>query len=103
MRKHGAGIVDGKEIHVSGSSAWKNLIVTNISTGEVLVEKKFYKNEFDEVWKNPEYKQYIDQLLSIAMVRKLSDAEEIDVDTESYEEIRSIAMDNEELLLDPEA
>ena len=103
LRKHGAGIVDGKEIHVSGSSAWKNLIVTNISTGEVLVEKKFYKNEFDEVWKNPEYKQYIDQLLSIAMVRKLSDAEEIDVDTESYEEIRSIAMDNEELLLDPEA
>jgi recombination protein RecA len=103
LRKHGAGIVEDKEIHVSGSGAWKNLIVTNISTGEVLVEKKFYKNEFDEVWKNPEYKQYIDQLLSIAMVRKLSDAEEIDVDTESYEEIRSIAMDNEELLLDPEA
>jgi recombination protein RecA len=103
LRKHGPGIHEDKEINVSGSGAWKNLIVTNISTGEVLVEKKFYKNEFDEVWKNPEYKQYIDQLLSIAMVRKLSDAEEIDVDTESYEEIRSIAMDNEELLLDPEA
>lgn len=103
LRKHGAGIVDDKEIHIAGSSAWKTLVVTNVSTGEILVEKKFYKNEFDEVWKNPEYKKYIDQLLSIAMVRKLSDDEEIDVDTESYEEIRSIAMDNEELLLDPEA
>ena len=53
--------------------------------------------------KNPEYKKYIDQLLSLAMVRKLSDSEEIDVDTESYEEIRSIAMDGEEFLIDPEA
>jgi len=103
LRKYGAGIVDDKEIHITGSSAWKNLTVTDVSTGEILVEKKFYKNEFDEVWKNPEYKNYVDQLLSLAMVRKLSDAEEIDVDTESYEEIRSIAMDNEELLLDPEA
>ena len=103
LRKHGAGIVDDKEIHIAGSAAWKTLVVTNVSTGEILVEKKFYKNEFDEVWNNPEYKKYIDQLLSIAMVRKLSDAEEIDVDTESYEEIRSIAMDGEEFLIDPEA
>ena len=103
LRKHGAGIVDDKEIHISGSAAWKNLVVTNVSTGEILVDKKFYKNEFDEVWNNPEYKKYIDQLLSLAMVRKLSDAEEIDVDTESYEEIRSIAMDGEEFLIDPEA
>jgi len=103
LRKYGAGIVDDKEIHIAGSSAWKNLTVTDVSTGEILVEKKFYKNEFDEVWKNPEYKKYIDQLLSLAMVRKLSDSEEIDVDTESYEEIRSIAMDGEEFLIDPEA
>jgi len=103
LRKHGAGIVDDKEIHIAGSAAWKTLVVTNVSTGEILVDKKFYKNEFDEVWNNPEYKKYIDQLLSLAMVRKLSDAEEIDVDTESYEEIRSIAMDGEEFLIDPEA
>ena len=103
LRKHGPANDGDKEICVSGSGAWKNLTVTDTSTGEILVEKKFYKNEFDEVWKNKEYAKYINKLLSLAMVRKLSDSEEVDVDMESYEEIRSIAMDGEELLLDPEA
>ena len=103
LRKHGPVEYEGKEISISGSGAWKHLTVTNISTGEILVEKKFYKNEFNEVWNNKEYEKYVNKLLSIAMVRKLSNPEEIDIDVESYEEIRSIAMDSEELLLDPEA
>ena len=102
LRKHGAGIVDGKEIHIAGSAAWKTLVVTNVSTGEILVEKKFYKNEFDEVWNNPNYGKYVNALLSAAMIRKLEE-EEMDVDVESYEEIRSISMEGEEILIDPEA
>jgi len=102
LRKNGAELVDGKEIKVSGNGAWKNLNVTDTATGEILVEKKFYKNEFDEVWKNPNYGKYIDALLSAVMVRKLED-DEPDVDIESYEEIRSISMEGEEILIDPEA
>ena len=54
------------------------------------------------MWKNPNYGKYIDALLSAVMVRKLDDIE-MDVDVESYEEIRSISMDGEEILIDPEA
>tara|TARA_Y100000034_G_scaffold134971_1_gene205067 strand:+ start:1459 stop:2646 length:1188 start_codon:yes stop_codon:yes gene_type:complete len=102
LRKNGAEVIDGKEIKISGTGAWKNLNVTDTATGEILVEKKFYKNDFDEVWKNPNYGKYIDELLSSAMIRRLEDIE-MDVDVESYEEIRSISMDGEEILIDPEA
>jgi|TARA_R110001599_G_scaffold71320_9_gene199172 recombination protein RecA len=93
LRKHGSAVLGGKEITVSGTSSWKNLIVANAKTGEVEVEKKFYKADFGEVWKDPEYKDYIDALLSDCMLRKLSNDDEAVLDTESYEEVRAVAID----------
>jgi len=93
LRKFGAATIDGKEIEIKGSSAWKTLSVTDTSTGEVLIEKKFYKADFGEVWESPEYKTYIDNLLEVCMIRKLEDPNEASLDTESYEEVRAAAME----------
>jgi len=93
LRKFGAGIVDGKEVCVKGSSAWKNLTVTDTSTGEILLEKKFYKADFRDIWQDPQYKEYIDALLELCMIRKLEDPNEAHLDTEAYEEVRAAAME----------
>ena len=74
--------------------------VSDSKTGEVLVEKKFYKADFGDVWNSPEYAGYIDSLLEASMVRKMNDKESIDIDPESYEEVRAIAMDSEQDFLE---
>ena len=93
LRKFGSATVDGKDIQLAGTGAWKTLIVNDSKTGEVLVEKKFYKADFGEVWNDKEYKHYVDNLLEASLVRKMNDDSEIDIDPESYEEVRSISMD----------
>tara|TARA_Y100000592_G_scaffold96940_1_gene166442 strand:+ start:25 stop:1194 length:1170 start_codon:yes stop_codon:yes gene_type:complete len=92
LRKHGAEVIDGKEVCVSGTGAWKCLTVTDAETGEILVEKKFHKPKFGEIMRDPEYSEYIDNLLEKVMVKKMS-SDEFDIDTESYEEMRSLAED----------
>ena len=100
LRRFGTAIVDGRQIEISGTGAWKKLFVSDSKTGEVLVEKKFYKADFGDVWNNPEYSTYIDNLLEASMVRKMNDNESIDIDPESYEEVRAIAMDAEQDFLE---
>ncbi len=93
LRKHGPEIIDGKEICVKGTSAWKNLTVTNTKTGEIEIEKKFYKADFGDVWKDEQFKPFIDSLLESVMIRKMTDEEAATLDTESYEEVRAAAME----------
>ena len=93
LRKHGPEIVDNQEISVSGTGSWKNFSVTNIDTGEVVAEKKFYKSQFNEIVADPDYSQYVDILLEKAMVRKLS--QEPDIDVESLSEVEAAVMEME--------
>ena len=93
LRKHGPETIEGQEISVSGTGSWKNFSVANTSTGEILVEKKFYKSQFDEIMSDPEYSKYIDLLLEKAMVRKLQQEPEIDVD--SLSEVEAAVMEME--------
>ena len=94
LRKHGPEIIDGKEVAVRGTGAWKSLVVTDTDTGEILVEKKFHKPKFNEIMNNPDYKGYVDSLLERAMIKKMNNSE-FDIDAESYEEIRSISLEAE--------
>jgi recombination protein RecA len=98
LRRFDPVIKDGKEIDVSGTSAWKNFTVKDVKTGETIISKKFYKADFGEIIDNPEYKEYIDALIENAFVRRA----EIDVDTESYEEVRAISMELEDEFISPE-
>lgn len=93
LRKFGSGIIAGEEITVSGTSAWKKLTVVNTKNGEELFEKKFYKADFGEVWRDPKYMKYIDDLLGLCLIRKMRDPDQAMLDTESYEEVRAAAME----------
>ncbi len=88
LRKHGSEEIDGYTIEVGGTGAWKHLEVYN-SEGEQIVEKKFYKADFCDIIKHPEYGQYIDMLLEKAMIRK-NETEDPDIDTESYTDIKAV-------------
>jgi hypothetical protein len=55
-------------INLEGVSTWKTLSVVDKNTGEVLVEKKFYKSEFGDIVKDPQYKPFIDAVAQAAFV-----------------------------------
>jgi len=103
LRKHGPEVIDGKEIGITGSGSWKSLIVSDVETGEIQVEKKFYKADFDKVLNDPKYGAYCDILLEKAMIRIMSSDEGEDFDNNSYEEARSVSIEMENELIDPEA
>ena len=96
LRKNGPEEVGDNRIEVSGTSGWKTMAVTSLSTGEVLVDKKFRKNEFDTILSDPSYSHYIDDLLEGAMVKKFKSLPDIDV--ESLSEMESIALDMEDMI-----
>ncbi len=88
LRKNGPESVNGYQIEVSGTGAWKHLNVYD-QAGEMIVDKKFYKANFDEIIDHPEFGKYIDMLLEKVMIRKNND-DEPDIDAESYEEVKAI-------------
>lgn len=55
------------EVAISGTGAWKELTVSDATTGEVILEKKFYKSEFGEIMKNPTYKLFVDKVIDCAL------------------------------------
>ena len=71
-------------------------------TGEIIVEKKFHKPKFNEIMTDPEYSSYVDDLLDRVMIKKMCN-DDLEIDPESYEEIRSIAIDMSDDLIEPEA
>jgi recA bacterial DNA recombination protein len=50
-------------VNISGTSSWRMLAVTDESTGEVLIEKKFYKSDFDQIMNDPAYKVVVDRAI----------------------------------------
>ena len=89
LRKNGSENVDGYMIECSGNGAWKNLLVYS-PEGELIIEKKFYKADFDKIMKDPQYKEWIDKLLEKVMIRK-STIEDLDIDPESYTEMEALS------------
>jgi hypothetical protein len=59
-------VTSGKKMKLSGTGAWKQLQVVDAGTGEVLVEKSFYKSDFGEMMKDPQYKPFIDVIIDRA-------------------------------------
>ena len=94
-KENGPVSFDGKLISVEGTSAWKTLVVTN-RKGKKLIEKKFYKTEFGEVSSDPEYSDYINAVFNAAFADVMGKTQSVDLDTESYEEVRQIALDIED-------
>jgi recombination protein RecA len=58
--KENKGVIrDNLKINISGDGAWKELVVNDEKTGEVIVEKKFYKAEFGNVMRDEKYRKYV--------------------------------------------
>jgi len=57
----------GHIINVSGEGAWKELSVVNEKTGEVVVEKKFYKSEFGAMMKDEVYSPFLTEVIDAAL------------------------------------
>lgn len=91
LRAHGKETIDGKIVSVEGAGAWKSLVVVDEKTGEILKERKFYKKEFNVILK--EEASWIDPLFERAMIRNLNTNAGIDIDENSYEEIKALADD----------
>lgn len=60
------GIKQKLNANISGASSWKQLQVSDEITGEIVLEKKFYKSEFGEIMKDPAYKPFIDKIIEAA-------------------------------------
>ena len=54
------------EVSISGTQQWRLLTVSDAATGEVIIEKKFYKSDFDEIMNDPAYKPFVDKVIDAA-------------------------------------
>lgn len=67
--------VEGKKITISGAGAWKDLTVSDTTTGEVILAKKFYKADFGSLWRDDLHGPWINKLIDAALTRTFSDEE----------------------------
>jgi recombination protein RecA len=77
-------------IEVSGSGGWKELEVTNNTTGEVVLLKKFLKANTMSLFSDPETAQYMEDLLDAVYVKKMSRNQPLDIDQDSYVEAQAL-------------
>jgi recombination protein RecA len=89
LREHGPDMVNDHEVLFEGTGAWKTMRVTN-EKNENIIEKKFHKADFGDMWKDAQYKSWIDGLLEKALIRTSVNTADLDIDPESYEEMRAL-------------
>ena len=98
LRKNGKTEFKNKTVELSFRGSLKKLTVYDNDTNKNIIEKKFYKADFNDIVQNPEYSEYIEIMLEDALVRKSNQS----VDLESYEEVRAAALEIEDELISPE-
>lgn len=81
---------NGKILSISGGGAWKELNVSDAKTGVLIENKKFYKSEFTELMRDPQYKSYIDDLAEVCLTRtpeqvQVDAADRPTIDPDGYE------------------
>lgn len=57
----------GKTINIAGDGAWKELSVVDDKTGEVVIEKKFYKSEFGELLRDKQHGPWLMEAVDCAL------------------------------------
>ena len=91
LRDHGEETIDGHRVFVGGDGAWKKMLVT-APDGKVLIDRKFYKADFAELLKDKELIPWLDKLLDAVYIRTaIESIDQVDIDTDSYEEVRSLS------------
>ncbi len=90
LRNAESAIVDNHTVSIEGAGAWKTLSVKD-SAGNEILTKKFHKPEFNAIMKDPKYNKWIEGMIEKVMVKTMMQAEDMDIDPESYEDVRSLA------------
>ncbi len=76
---HGPQEINGEFVAISGKGAWKSFTTaTSLKDHEdekFSHEKKFYKEKFNELWTDEKYKEKLELLLEIALVKSPAQAE----------------------------
>jgi len=103
VRKGGEHEIDGKKVEVSGTGSWKAFTVIDAVTGEVEIERKFYKKDYGNLYNDPETAEWIERLTEVIFVKKMSSPNSLDIDHESYVEMESLAGEMLEDFVDPES
>jgi len=79
---------NGKLLSISGTGGWKELTVADAKTGEVLLEKKFYKPDFIDVMRDPKFKEVVADIIDAALVKTPEQAKtdqyDTDIDENAY-------------------
>lgn len=75
-------IKNGKKIKISGTGSWKELVVNDITTGEVIVNEKFYKKDFDTIMNDPIMGPYVMQVFDAAYTLDIGQHKGIVMSTE---------------------
>lgn len=57
----------GHAINISGEGAWKELSVVDEKSGEVVLEKKFYKNDFGNLMRDDSHGPFIMEVIDSAL------------------------------------
>jgi recombination protein RecA len=69
MREAGTVIVGDRKVLLEGTGAWKTITLSDVKTGEILKEEKFYKADFtDKILNNPEYREFNFALMDKAFI-----------------------------------
>ena len=90
LRAQGSVVVDGYTITVDGAGSWKYFNVAN-ADGEKVVDEKFYNASFKRVIDDPVSGPWVEKMIESVMVKKSISEQDIDIDPESYEEIKALA------------
>ena len=61
----------------------------------MIADKKFYKQDFLEILKDPFLGPFCEDLMEAAMIRKMSNDDSTDFDSDSYEEVKAVALEME--------
>lgn len=89
LRAHGPEMIDGHEVCAEGTAAWKTFYVKK--GNEEIITKKFTKKNFDELFDDSEILPWLEKLMDKAYTRIAVIQDDMDVDENSYEEIKALA------------
>ena len=93
LRKHGIVYDDGevkRSYQVSGTGGWKSIEMFD-ENGTIIDSKKFRKTEFNEIIEDNFWGPIVEIILKNAMIKKMGTSDGVDIDTESYEEMKALA------------
>jgi len=89
LRKHGMVSDGDRSYQISGTGGWKTIEMFD-ENGSLIDSKKFRKTEFDEIMTDNFWGPIVDIVLKDAMVKKMGTSDGVEIDSDSYEEIRSL-------------